>query len=629
MSSAGNGNSSSSQGLSSAGNGNSSAGGNGSSNSNGGSSDSNGGSSGSNSGSSDSNGGNSSAGGNGSSDSNGGSSGSNGGSSGSNGGNSSGNDSGNSSSGEGGNGEDEGDKSSSSEEYGAGEDENDKSSSSWQYFGAEDYDEEDDTGLDEYPSADDFEKGDSLVSKTVVLQPTTPDPKNPNIVVINGNSYLLTNDPKGIKMDLHYNSGLDSAKVGDVVAITFDSKKVKQYFGSPDSIRLVSKTGVLLVDPTDGSKNETLVIHPDGSVTVFVTADKVVQGGSIKVYGGNEMVIIDNINFYDPIPDAQMGYIKDSDGDMELDYVEILLKDTLSENYFIDGVQLVINGKTLDCVNPTLNKARDRIIIDVSNLKGIPAVGEFPKDAKALVTYGSDTDATYVREAAIVEVGSNVIKDAFAIRNTKGYDSLFVQYNIDLIPVDIGIPEMMVMLKQEAARYGFDVGQIKKVYMPAKDIIIFVGKNFKLKGNYSFQYAKDVVIRNADMDTKDAFWEAEDVTVYDSRINGEYLGWYSKNLHLVNCKIGGTQPLCYCENLVLENCVFEEDADLAFEYSDVEASIIGPVTSVKNPRTGRINADSYGEVVLDGNIKAPADCEIRTWDAPDVDLAANPDIVEY
>ena len=108
------------------------------------------------------------------------------------------------------------------------------------------------------------------------------------------------------------------------------------------------------------------------------------------------------------------------------------------------------------------------------------------------------------------------------------------------------------------------------IFMHCSDIKI---DGFRLQGNYSFQYAKDVVIRNADMDTKDAFWEAEDVTVYDSRINGEYLGWYSKNLHLVNCKIGGTQPLCYCENLVLENCVFEEDADLAFEYSDVEASL--------------------------------------------------------
>ena len=164
------------------------------------------------------------------------------------------------------------------------------------------------------------------------------------------------------------------------------------------------------------------------------------------------------------------------------------------------------------------------------------------------------------------------------------------------------------------------------LFMHCSDIKI---DGFRLRGNYSFQYAKDVVIRNADMETKDAFWEAKDVTVYDSRIRGEYLGWYSKNLRLVNCHIGGTQPLCYCENLLLENCIFEEDADLAFEYSDVEASILGPVTSVKNPRSGRINADSYGEIILDGNIKAPADCEIRTWAEPDVDLAASPEIVEY
>ena len=164
------------------------------------------------------------------------------------------------------------------------------------------------------------------------------------------------------------------------------------------------------------------------------------------------------------------------------------------------------------------------------------------------------------------------------------------------------------------------------IFMHSSDIQI---DGFRLQGNYAFQFAKDVVIRNADLDTKDAFWEAENVTIYDSRIDGEYLGWYAKNLRLVNCHIGGTQPLCYCENLLLENCIFEEDADLAFEYSDVEASIIGPVASVKNPRTGRIMADSYGEVILDNNIKAPADCQIGTWSEPDVDLAAAPDIVEY
>ena len=176
--------------------------------------------------------------------------------------------------------------------------------------------------------------------------------------------------------------------------------------------------------------------------------------------------------------------------------------------------------------------------------------------------------------------------------------------------------------------------QLKKVDVEKGDYLFMHSEDIKidslnLQGNYSFQYAKNVVIRNSYLDTKDAFWEAEDVTVYDSTIIGEYLGWYAKNLRLVNCKIGGTQPLCYCDNLVLENCVFEADADLAFEYSDVEASILGPIVSVKNPRSGRIVADAYGEVILDGNIKAPGDCQIGTWAEPDVDLGQEPDIVEY
>ena len=137
-------------------------------------------------------------------------------------------------------------------------------------------------------------------------------------------------------------------------------------------------------------------------------------------------------------------------------------------------------------------------------------------------------------------------------------------------------------------------------------------ENFKLQGNYSFQYSKNVVIRNSDLDTKDAFWESENVTVYDSRIQGEFLGWYAKNLRLVNCHIGGTQPLCYCENLILENCTFEPDADLAFEYSSVKATVKGPIVSVKNPRSGSIQADSIGEIILDQNIKAPGNCEIKT-----------------
>lgn len=133
-------------------------------------------------------------------------------------------------------------------------------------------------------------------------------------------------------------------------------------------------------------------------------------------------------------------------------------------------------------------------------------------------------------------------------------------------------------------------------------------------GNYSFQYCKNVEIHNARIDSKDAFWNTENVTVYDSEINGEYLGWHSHHLRLVNCKISGTQPLCYAHDLIMENCTMESDCDLSFEYSSVNASILNHITSVKNPRTGIITAKSFGEIILDKNIKAPADCKIISLD---------------
>lgn len=123
-------------------------------------------------------------------------------------------------------------------------------------------------------------------------------------------------------------------------------------------------------------------------------------------------------------------------------------------------------------------------------------------------------------------------------------------------------------------------------------------------------YSKNVEIHDSILNTKDAFWETENVTVYDSEINGEYLGWYAKNLRLVRCRISGTQPLCYAENLIMEDCTMAPDADLAFEYSSVNADVKGHITSVKNPRTGHIKADSIGEIIIDENIKKPGDCKI-------------------
>lgn len=133
---------------------------------------------------------------------------------------------------------------------------------------------------------------------------------------------------------------------------------------------------------------------------------------------------------------------------------------------------------------------------------------------------------------------------------------------------------------------------------------------FRLQGNYSFQDARNVVVRNARLDSKDAFWHTENVTVYDSVLNGEYLGWYSKNLKLVNCTISGTQPLCYAENLVMENCTMEPSADLAFEYTSLEAEIDSYVTSIKNPLGGHIRVQSLGELILDEHCRNRGACRV-------------------
>ena len=129
--------------------------------------------------------------------------------------------------------------------------------------------------------------------------------------------------------------------------------------------------------------------------------------------------------------------------------------------------------------------------------------------------------------------------------------------------------------------------------MDSRDVKL---RSVKMKGKYSFQYMENLEIDDCELDTKDAFWHSKNVTVKDSIVKGEYLGWFSENLTLINCKIIGTQPLCYCKNLKLVNCTME-DTDLSFEYSDVEADVKGHIISVKNPKSGRIIADSVGEII--------------------------------
>jgi hypothetical protein len=123
-------------------------------------------------------------------------------------------------------------------------------------------------------------------------------------------------------------------------------------------------------------------------------------------------------------------------------------------------------------------------------------------------------------------------------------------------------------------------------------------ENVEMKGKYSFQYIEDSEFVNCRFDTKDAFWHAKNVVVKDSVVKGEYLAWYCENVTFENCLIIGTQPLCYCKNLKLIDCRMQ-DADLAFEKSEVEATVNNVVESIKNPASGVIHVKGVNEIIMD------------------------------
>ncbi len=124
-----------------------------------------------------------------------------------------------------------------------------------------------------------------------------------------------------------------------------------------------------------------------------------------------------------------------------------------------------------------------------------------------------------------------------------------------------------------------------------------IATNSNFDGKYGFQYISNCEFTNCHFKTKDAFWHGKNIIVKDSYVEGEYLGWYSENLTFINCTIKGIQPLCYCKNLKLINCQMV-DANLAFEYSSVDAKINGYLESIKNPLAGTIEVGSVGEIIF-------------------------------
>ena len=165
--------------------------------------------------------------------------------------------------------------------------------------------------------------------------------------------------------------------------------------------------------------------------------------------------------------------------------------------------------------------------------------------------------------------------------------------NIEIRDCDICSPEFgwfndNVRMKDTTAESEYFMMRSKKLYF----------ENVKMRGKYSFQYIEDSEFVKCTFDTKDAFWHAKNVVVRDSLVKGEYLAWYCENVTFINCTIVGTQPLCYCKGLKLVDCKMI-DADLAFEKSEVDATIIGSVLSIKNPKSGEIRLSHADELIMD------------------------------
>lgn len=119
-----------------------------------------------------------------------------------------------------------------------------------------------------------------------------------------------------------------------------------------------------------------------------------------------------------------------------------------------------------------------------------------------------------------------------------------------------------------------------------------------LEGGYAFDGVRNVTMRDSVINCRDAFWNSENIVIYNSTINGKCFGWNSRNVTLVNCTIESREGMCYIENLVMKNCKLP-NTSFAFEYSTVNAEIIGNIDSVRNPLSGMIKADSIGVVILE------------------------------
>ena len=276
----------------------------------------------------------------------------------------------------------------------------------------------------------------------------------------------------------------------------------------------------------------------------------------------------------------------------------------------------IIENKTFD--EERALYASDSIIVNNCKFDG-PADGESAlKESKNVTVNNSFFNLRYPfwHDDNLIVDGCELTKNCSAalwytkdatIKNTKlhGIKALRECANINIENCSIDSPEFGWSVRNISMK---DTTVTSEHFMMRSDALKF--ENVTLNGKYSFQYIDNSVLENCNFDTKDAFWHAKNTVIKNSVIKGEYLGWYCENVTFDNCKIIGTQPLCYCKNLRLIDCEMI-DADLAFEKSEVFATIKTPVISIKNPAFGKIIVPRVDEIIKDDPMsKAAVEIEV-------------------
>lgn len=119
-------------------------------------------------------------------------------------------------------------------------------------------------------------------------------------------------------------------------------------------------------------------------------------------------------------------------------------------------------------------------------------------------------------------------------------------------------------------------------------------------GESACKESNEIEIDHCFFNLRYPFWHDHGLTIKNSEMTEKCRAalWYSDGLTLIHCKIIETQPFCYCKNLKLIDCEMI-GTDLAFEKSEVEATITTKVDSIKNPLSGRITVSDVGELIMD------------------------------